>query len=471
MADYYPLLAKAVAAQAQSDPAKRRAIYERARTALLGQLRAIQPPVPEPDIERESQALDEAVNRLESELAGQANAGSGPPASGTGASSPLGGPEAAETSPSLLPPRRLPLRPLPPRPPLRSRPDSKPRAPEAEAPPEPPTPAAAKETRAATFEPNAAEALPPGADTWHEAGAPQEGTASGFTLPQTRAEPEPPLRPRDQFPPAAPRPETARRRSRGVWIAGAVAALVVLLVAAAAWKLRDRSEELTRAKPPVPQSETGNAKLSERVGGANQSATGAKSPTGTPAAPGEQTIPVAHRAALLVEAPEEESKVKTYIGSVVWRLENVSRDSGQPLSNAVRPDVEIRDAKLKVALTFQKNLDAALPASHTISIRFTPLAGSPLGDIQQIDSPQMRRDEAPSGDSLSAVPVPIMDNKFLVGLPRGVFETRNIDLIKTRAWIDVPMLLKSKRVAKITLEKGVTGERAINDALAAWAGQ
>ena len=73
---------------------------------------------------------------------------------------------------------------------------------------------------------------------------------------------------------------------------------------------------------------------------------------------------------------------------------------------------------MKVALTFQKNLDAALPASHTISIRFTPLAGSPLGDIQQIDSPQMRRDEAPSGDPLSAVPVPIMDNNFLVGLPQ-----------------------------------------------------
>ena len=49
MADYYPLLAKAVAAQAQSDPDKRRAIYERARSALLGQLRAIQPPVPEPE--------------------------------------------------------------------------------------------------------------------------------------------------------------------------------------------------------------------------------------------------------------------------------------------------------------------------------------------------------------------------------------------------------------------------------------
>jgi len=172
----------------------------------------------------------------------------------------------------------------------------------------------------------------------------------------------------------------------------------------------------------------------------------------------------------LVEAPEEESKVKTYIGSVVWRLENAARDAGQPLTTAVRADVDIPDAKLKVSLIFQKNTDAALPASHTISIRFTPLAGSPLGDVAQIDAPQMRRDEAPSGDPLSAVPVPIMDNNFLVGLARGDFENRNIDLIKTRAWIDIPMLLKSKRVAKLTLEKGVTGERAINDALATWAG-
>ena len=32
-----------------------------------------------------------------------------------------------------------------------------------------------------------------------------------------------------------------------------------------------------------------------------------------------------------------------------------------------------------------------------------------------------------------------MDNNFLVGLARGDFENRNIDLIKTRAWIDIPM--------------------------------
>jgi hypothetical protein len=466
MADYYPLLAKAVAAQAQSDPDKRHAIYERARKALLGQLRAIQPPVPEPDIERENQALDDAIGRLEAEIAAGQPAPAAPPSEPAAAVAPS--PAGGMARP------RLPPRPLPPRPNLRPPMGARPVLPPTAAAltdepapiPPPPLPVdeppAAPELRDEGFAP---------ADTATQDDALRaEAPAGGFTLPQGRAEPEPPLRPRD-YHPAAPRPQPAGRRNRGIWIAGAVAALVVLLVAAAAWKLRDRPEDLTKGKPASVQTETGNAKLGDRVGGSPT--TGARPGTGTPAAPADQTptVPVAHRAALLIEAPEEESKVKTYIGSVVWRLENASRDAGQPLTTAVRADVDIPDAKFKVALTFQKNLDPALPASHTFSIRFTPLAASPIGDVQQIDAPQMRHNEAPSGDPLSAVPVPIMDNNFIVGLARGDFENRNLDLIRSRAWIDVPMLLKSKRVAKLTLEKGVSGDRAITDALAAWAGQ
>ena len=59
MADYYPLLAKALAnLPNRSASTARRAIYERARKALIGQLRSIQPPMPEADILGEDAALE-----------------------------------------------------------------------------------------------------------------------------------------------------------------------------------------------------------------------------------------------------------------------------------------------------------------------------------------------------------------------------------------------------------------------------
>ena len=69
MAEYYPLLAKAVGSLPNSTPETRRVVYERARKALIGQLRTLHPPVPDDDIEHESVELDRAIGRLESELA------------------------------------------------------------------------------------------------------------------------------------------------------------------------------------------------------------------------------------------------------------------------------------------------------------------------------------------------------------------------------------------------------------------
>ena len=77
MAEYYPLLAKAVGSLPNSTPDTRRIVYERARKALIGQLRTYHPPVPEEDIERESLELDRAIERVETELAAAPAAAAG----------------------------------------------------------------------------------------------------------------------------------------------------------------------------------------------------------------------------------------------------------------------------------------------------------------------------------------------------------------------------------------------------------
>ena len=73
MADYYPLISKAVAGLDIGAPDEtRRALYERARVALSDQLRAVSPPFTEAEIRCERRALEEAVRRVEVEAAQRA---------------------------------------------------------------------------------------------------------------------------------------------------------------------------------------------------------------------------------------------------------------------------------------------------------------------------------------------------------------------------------------------------------------
>src|SRR5271166_5109925 len=69
MADYQSLLTRAVAnLPSTSTAATRQVIYDRARKALLTQLRTLRPPLPESDIEREERALDRAIASVEAKF-------------------------------------------------------------------------------------------------------------------------------------------------------------------------------------------------------------------------------------------------------------------------------------------------------------------------------------------------------------------------------------------------------------------
>src|SRR5262245_19339873 len=71
MADYYPLISRAVAALEKNNGENRRALYERARAALLAQLRGVTPALEESDITRERLALDESIGKVDAEAARQ----------------------------------------------------------------------------------------------------------------------------------------------------------------------------------------------------------------------------------------------------------------------------------------------------------------------------------------------------------------------------------------------------------------
>ncbi|RDE08263.1 hypothetical protein [Pelagibacterium lacus] len=67
MADYRELLRKAIDALPDNTGANRRAVYEKARTALVTQLRAIEPPLPAREITTHRLALEDCIREVEHE--------------------------------------------------------------------------------------------------------------------------------------------------------------------------------------------------------------------------------------------------------------------------------------------------------------------------------------------------------------------------------------------------------------------
>ncbi len=67
LTDYYALLAYAAANLDRNTAAFRRALYERARTSLVTQMRKLDPALSESEIRREQFALEEAIRKLEAE--------------------------------------------------------------------------------------------------------------------------------------------------------------------------------------------------------------------------------------------------------------------------------------------------------------------------------------------------------------------------------------------------------------------
>jgi hypothetical protein len=182
----------------------------------------------------------------------------------------------------------------------------------------------------------------------------------------------------------------------------------------------------------------------------------------------EEIAPVAQRVVLYDEDPSD-PKGKQYIGSVVWRTEQIKPSGQQKADVAVRADIEIPDRKFKMTMSFRRNTDASLPASHTAELTFILPPDFSGGGVSNVPGILMKSNEQARGTPLAGLAVKVTDGFFLVGLSNVDSDrARNIQLLKERSWFDVPLVYSNQRRAIIAIEKGAPGERAFNDAFAQW---
>lgn len=479
MADYYPLIARAVAGLDKNTGENRRALYERARTALVNQLRGVDPALDESDITRERLALEEAIRKLEVEAAKRARPDTPEPDDGPPSLRDQGlrdfrdtvaeaqglGDASAEATRSA-------------------------RAAYEDTQGEQPPPAAganrdhdydgpydhaAEATRGGDgdhyFEPPVSEdhtgapeadaAHPPeAADIPHEAHAESAPPRAAAWRGQTAAQPD------DDD--AYTRPVRSYGRivkivlllaligtigAAGYWQRGAI-----MKTASSTFAALRGSPATTAPKPAATVEPAGRPKINDRIGSNGAPSSQATAPAAA----------VAQKVVLYDEDPAD-PKGKRFVGSAVWRTETVSPGPGLAPELAIRADVDIPERRMRMIWSLRRNTDKALPASHTIEIMFTLPADFSDGGVGNVPGVLMKQNEQARGVPLAGLAVKVTNGYFLIGLSAvDIDKQRNVSLLKERDWFDIPLVYTNNKRAILAVEKGTPGGRAFEEAFRAW---
>lgn len=191
-------------------------------------------------------------------------------------------------------------------------------------------------------------------------------------------------------------------------------------------------------------------------------------PSTTSAPAAEQAIGVAQKA-ILYEEPIPGSPGTKLEGTVVWSFVNEPTLPGEKPVPQIRGEIEVPDLSLKMRLSIHKNDDQALPASHIVEFAFDVPASFPGKFIDTTPGMIAKQTEEARGDPIVGAVAKVSDSLFwlaLSGLDQDV--ARNVQLLKERAWIDIPIRYGNRRRAILTFEKGAPGDKAFADAFAAW---
>ncbi|MGE4373701.1 MAG: hypothetical protein AB7E29_12540 [Xanthobacter sp.] len=442
MADYYPLLVRAISSLPQNSAEARRAVFDRARAALLKQLRSVSPPLPEGEITRERLSLEEAIRRIEADLAAQDNdtpdedlsadaAGdesgaeqsSGGNMAGAGAYAPPAGQGAATDD---------------------SHDDA---------------PAAPSETDGAAGD-EGAEAAPPEVQ---RADAATTGAATG-PLPRGQ------VRSRDAAREAGLRPGLKRAekpasswKKPALWALLVVVALIIIgLVFVNRSAVLDH-EPQTATAPATTQAQPDRPKNADRMASAADDAARRAPDSARQQAAGTQ------RAVLLEESPGGNTPPQSFEGTVTWKTETFEAGPGLPPELGVRGVVTVPERQISMEFVLRRNMDQTLPASHTIELSFDLPKDFAFGPIASIPGIRMKPTQQAQGVPLAGLSVRVNPTLFLVGLSTVPAERqRNVTLMQLYPWIDVPFVYENNKRAVILFDKGTTGEQAFHEAFASW---
>ncbi|CAN7379637.1 hypothetical protein LJR251_002267 [Rhizobium rhizogenes] len=209
---------------------------------------------------------------------------------------------------------------------------------------------------------------------------------------------------------------------------------------------------------------------------ATQSPAATAPATTPPAAPDQQASTTPQQAApvtdgqkvFLYEERLGQTSPTAFEGTVTWSLQEGKGADGRP-EPSVQGLISVPQRGLTATITVSRNTDSSLPASHLVELAFQVPPNFEGGAIDNVQRIALKSTEQDRGDALIAVPAKVTDDVYMVALNDFPDARKtNLDLLKTRNWIDIPVVYRNGRRALLTMEKGPTGSDAFNRAITEW---
>lgn len=518
MAEYYAVLKKAVGGLDPGLAEARRTVYDKARNALIGQLKAIDPPLAASEISRQRLELEEAIRRVERETVAAAQGARRTPPAETTEPAPSIGPEPVTPSSQPAPPPQQSAQP--------SAQDIFRRAiQEAEA----RGSAAGRAPERSLARPLASsvenEAIVEPQGNWarggseHSTEASETGSAgelsADYDVDQqsrnavAREFPEPFHGQRGRSHAARQQPraeyleeefngealEKPARRSRLSTIL-----LFVLIVAmiggigALAWSQRavitdliasfDRGHTDGTEPEAVPALSDNQSKSADAI--SSLSSDSSAKPVGNsavPVPPGVHSDAIADAIAGTPPATSEgavagpkavlyeerldaaaATGVVAIDASVEWRFVQDSENGPE-----ISADIEVPERKMTVNMVIRRNTDPTLPASHLVEATIKTPPDFPGKGIRSVPRLVLKDGENERGTPLIGAGAKVADGYFWIALSAAEEDVaQNLKLLKDRSWIDLQLVYETGQRAILTFDKGPQGVEVFDNAFAAW---
>lgn len=218
----------------------------------------------------------------------------------------------------------------------------------------------------------------------------------------------------------------------------------------------------------------GNAGVAAGTETAQQTPAGNGTATTTgeqvPAATSEQPAAGVSQKMFLYEERLGQTSPTAIEGTVAWSSAEESPGGDAKPEPVVRAQINVPSKGLTALITFRRNADKSLPASHIVELVFSLPENFEGGGIESVQRVAMKRTEQDRGDALIAVPAKITDDFHMIALndfPEAI--AKNTELMRTRSWIDIPITYRNGRRALLTLDKGAAGTEAFDKVMKAWA--